>query len=103
MHEKGTDGETSTRYLGWSFGLLALTLVSFLLTGVILDSFVAQLSLTLQRWLGGLTLVLPALLGALMGILALRQPDRRPLLAILGIILNGIIALFFIAVLSIAG
>lgn len=103
MNENQVDNEKPRPYLGWSYALLALALASHLLTGVILDSALAPLSLAAQRWLVGLTLILPALLGVLTGILALQQPERRPLLAVTGIILNGAVALFFMALLGIAG
>jgi hypothetical protein len=90
-------------YLLWAYGFLGLTLLSFVVTGVILEGVLSAVSLTIQRGLIGLTLILPAVLGLIMGILELRQPERRPFLAILAIVLNGLIALFFTALLGIAG
>lgn len=95
--------EKSRAYLYWSFGLLALTILSFVLSGILLDAALSTLSFTLQRWLIGLTLICPASLGVVMGVLALRQPNRHFFPAILAIILNGCIALFFTALLGIAG
>ena len=103
MNKRRHGGKKPRPYLALSYGLLAVAFVSFLLTGIILDSLLASLSLTSQRWLIGLTLVLPAALGSFMGILALRQPNRHTVLTIFGIILNGTVALFFIALLGIAG
>ncbi|HEY0606638.1 MAG TPA: hypothetical protein VGD58_27175, partial [Herpetosiphonaceae bacterium] len=60
-----------------------------------------QLSLTAQRWIGYLTLVLPALIGVILGVLGLRQ--RKKALAIVGLVLNTLFALYFALVLSFAG
>jgi len=92
-----------SRYLLWSYAALAVVLVIFILTSVILDSVLGSTSLAFQRWLLVLTLILPALFGVVMGVLELRQPNRRLLLACVAILLNGLVALFFIAVLGIAG
>ncbi len=83
--------------------MLGLALFFAVLTGVILDSALASLSLTLQRWIVVVTLILPATLGMIMGMLALRQRSDRWLVALISIILNGLFALFYLALLGIAG
>jgi hypothetical protein len=93
----------SSPYTIASYSFLILTLLLFLLTSVSLDSWLAQLSLSAQRWLVFLLLIVPPVLGVLMGLLAVvRQPQRR-LAAVGGIILNGLVATFFLALLAIAG
>jgi hypothetical protein len=91
------------QYLRWSFGLLLLALFFAVLTGVVLDAALAPLSLTLQRGIVVVTLIFPAVLGMLIGFLALRQESSQRLLALMSIILNGLFALFYIALLAIAG
>jgi hypothetical protein len=92
-----------SRYLIGSYGALAAVLLIFILTSVILDSVLAAAPMALQRWLIVLTLILPALFGMVMGVLELRQPGRRLFLACIAILLNGLVALFFMALLGIAG
>lgn len=94
---------THRRTIFWSYGLLAVAMVLFILTGVILDSALASLSTAVQRWIVFWALILPAVLGALAGFLALRQKSAHPLLALGGMVLNALFALFFIALLGIAG
>ena len=103
MNGRETNPKRFSRYLLWAYGFLGVTLFSFLITGVILEGALSAVSLTIQRGLIVLTLILPAALGVIMGILELRQPERRSFLAILAIVLNGLIALFFTALLGIAG
>ena len=91
------------QYLRWSYGLLLIALIFAILIGVILDAAIAPLSLTLQRCLVVATLILPSALGAVLGFLALRQRDTRWLLALVSVILNGLFALFYLALLAIAG
>ncbi len=91
------------RYHLWSYGLLAIAMILFILTGVILDSVLASVSTAVQRWIVFWALILPAILGALAGFLALRQKSTHPLLALGGMVLNTLFALFFIALLGIAG
>lgn len=100
-HESNT--QKYSRYLRGSYGGLVVALFFFILTSVILDSALASVPMALQRWLIALTLVLPALFGVVMGVLELRQPDRHISLALIAIVLNALVALFFIALLGIAG
>lgn len=84
-----------------SCAMFLAALAVFILTSTLLDSSLGQLSLTAQRWIGYLTLVLPALVGVILGGLGLRQRQRA--LAIVGLVLNTLFALFFTLVLSFAG
>ncbi len=90
-------------YLRWSYGFLLLELVFVVLIGVILDRTLAAVSLTIQRWIVVVALVLPAALGTVMGILALRHRDGPRWLALIGILINGLLAFFYIALVGIAG
>jgi len=82
---------------------LILTLLLFLLTSVSLDSWLAQLSLTAQRWLVFLLLIVPPVLGVLMGLLAVVRQPQRWLGALAAIILNALVVTFFLALLAMAG
>jgi hypothetical protein len=92
-----------SRYLLAAYGLLALTILLFVLTSVILDSALSRLPLATQRWIIVLALILPAVLGALMGLADLTQPRHRTPLALAATLLNALIAAFFIALLAITG
>jgi hypothetical protein len=59
--------------------------------------------LTAQRWIGLVTLVLPALLGAVFGGMGLARSRENRGLAWGGLILNGLWVIVFAAILSFAG
>ena len=93
----------SSPYTIASYSLVILTLLLFLLTSVSLDSWLAQLSLTAQRCLVALLLIVPPLLGVLLGLLAIARERQRWLGALAAIILNGLLGSFFLALLAFAG
>ncbi len=80
------------------FGLSILFLV--LLT--LFDSSLSALSLTTQRVLGFLLLVLPGIAGIVYGVVSIKRKEN-PWMAILGILLNSLFALFQMFVISFAG
>lgn len=84
-----------------SCALFLVAVAVLIIISTLFDSSLGQLSLTAQRWLGYLTLVLPALVGVVFGVLGLRQ--RKKALAIVGLVLNTLFALYFALVLSFAG
>jgi hypothetical protein len=88
-------GIISCAMFGITFGLLVIT--------SLIDLYLGALSLTAQRWLGLLTVVVPPAIGVGIGIIGLRQPGRDRLLALVGVILNTLVTLFFVAVLVFAG
>ena len=75
----------------------------FLLLLTLLESSLSGLSLTAERILSFLLLVIPAVIGVLLGVMSLRRKESKPWLAIFGIMLNGLFALFHIFVISFAG
>ena len=93
----------SSHYIIASYSFLILTLLLFLLTSVILDSWLNHLSLTTQRWTVAMLLIVPPVLGVLMGLLAVVRQPQRWLRALGAIILNALVATFFLALLAIAG
>jgi len=85
-----------------SIGLF-LVAVLFLILLTLFESLLSSLSLRTERILSFLLLVVPAVIGAIFGVLSLVQKEPRPWVGILGILLNGLFALFHIFVLSFAG
>jgi hypothetical protein len=81
------------------FGLSVLLLV--LLT--LFESSLSVLSLTAERLISVVLLVLPAVIGAVTGIRSITRRESQPWIAILGVLLNVLFAMFFIFVLSFAG
>lgn len=86
-----------------SLALLAVALLILVVTSTVLDASLGGVSLSAQRWIGFVTLVLPAVTGAILGAMGLFRANQRKGLSLLGLILNTIFALFFAAVLSFAG
>lgn len=85
-----------------SIALFVLS-VLFLLLLTVFESSLAGLSLTVERAISVLLLVLPAVIGVVFGILSIMRKEPRPWVAILGILLNTLFALFFVFLLSFAG
>jgi hypothetical protein len=81
------------------FGLSLLFL--FLLT--LFESLLLNLSTTAERILSFLLLVLPAVIGVVLGVLGVRARENRLWMSVLGILLNALFALFHVFVLSFAG
>jgi hypothetical protein len=73
----------------------------FLLT--LFESSLSSLSLTVERILSALLLIVPGLIGVILGATSLRRKELPRWMAILGILLNGLFVLFHIFVLSFAG
>ena len=86
-----------------SCAMALITILIFLVTSTVFDSSLGNLSLVTQRWIGFITLVLPAVVGAILGLIGLLQRQHKKGLAGLGLLLNILIAAFFAAVLSFAG
>ena len=89
--------------LKWSYLLFGFAAVAFLITGVLLDSTLASIPNGTQRMITVLLIVLPTLVGTVLGLVALFRKPVRWLLAILAVLLNGLTALFFFAIVSFAG
>ncbi|HEX6387053.1 MAG TPA: hypothetical protein VF177_20505 [Anaerolineae bacterium] len=86
-----------------SLALFVVSLLIFVVTSTLFDASLGGLPLSTQRWIGFLTLVLPATIGVLLGIVGLFQTGRKRSLSLIALMLNAIFALFFTAVLSFAG
>lgn len=96
-----TSSKRQPRYGLASCTLFLVAVAVLIVTSTLFDTSMGQFSLTVQRWIGFGTLVLPALVGTILGALGLRQPRRA--MAIIGIVLNTLFVLYFGLVLSFAG
>jgi hypothetical protein len=91
----------------FSLGLKSLSLflvsVLFLVLLTLFESSLAGLSLTAERTISLLLLVLPAAIGIVFGVLSLVRKESRRWIGILGISLNTLFAVFHLFLLSFAG
>jgi len=85
-----------------SLALFVLSLL-FLVLLTLFESLLSGLSLTAERVISALLLVLPGVIGIVFGILSLIRKEPRVWVAILGVILNALFVLFQTAVLFFAG
>jgi hypothetical protein len=87
---------------GGSLLLLALSILSLVMLTAFESAFMGM-SIELERIITFVLLVLPAVAGAALGMLSLRRREGWTGLAITGLVLNTLFALFFLALLSLAG
>jgi hypothetical protein len=83
------------------FFFILSVLLLILLT--LFESSLAGLSLSAEKMLSLLLLVLPAVIGAVFGVLSLVRKESRRWIGILGILLNALFAVFHLFLLSFAG
>lgn len=89
--------------LGSKSILLFVLSIIFLLVLTFFESSLSGISITMERIISALFLVVPGIIGVILGIMSLAHKESRPWVAILGVLLNGVFALFHIFVLSFAG
>ena len=77
--------------------------VLFLILLTLFESLLSGVSDATERGISLAFLVLPGVIGIVYGILAIRHKESKIWVAYLGILLNGLFALFHIFVLSFAG
>jgi len=84
---------------------LALFLLSalFLVLLTLFESSLTGLSLAAERTISFLLLVLPAMIGIVFGIMSIVRKESRRWIAIVGILLNTLFAVFHLFLLSFAG
>jgi hypothetical protein len=80
-----------------------LLAVLFLILLTLFESSLTGLSMTAERILSFLLLVVPAVIGVIYGVLSVLHKEPRPWVGILGILLNGLFGLFHLFLLSFAG
>ena len=81
------------------FGVSIVLLVVF----TVFESALAQTSIGVERLITFLLFVLPSGAGAVLGGMSLIRREGQVLLAITGIILNGLFALFHLLIVMVAG
>lgn len=90
-----------------SFGVISVFMFGlsllFLVLLTLFESSLLGLSVTAERILSVLLLVVPALIGVVLGFLGIRGREDRLWMSVLGIILNALFALFHLLVISFAG
>lgn len=85
-----------------SIALFVLS-VLFLVLLTLFEPSLSGMSLTAEKAISALLFVLPGVIGVAFGILSISRKESSLWMAILGILLNGLFALFHIFVLSFAG
>ena len=85
-----------------SLALFAVS-VLFLILITLFEASLSGMSLTAEKLLSALILVVPAVIGIVLGVLAINRKEPNRWMAILGILLNTLFALFQIFVISFAG
>jgi len=85
-----------------SLALFAVS-VLFLILITLFEASLAGMSLTAEKILSALLLVVPAVIGIVLGVLGINRREANRWMAILGILLNALFALFQIFVISFAG
>jgi hypothetical protein len=89
--------------LGMKSIFLFLLSILFLILITLFESALSGLSSGAERLLSLLLLVLPGVVGVVYGSLGIARKEIRPWVAILGILLNALFALFHLFVISFAG
>lgn len=85
-----------------SLALFAVSIL-FLILITLFESSLSGMSLTAEKILSALLLVLPGVLGIVFGALGIIRKESSRWMSILGILLNALFALFQIFVISFAG
>ena len=87
---------------GASWLFLGLSIL-FLIGLTAFESVLTGTALGVERLIAFLLLVLPAVIGAVFGILSLIRREGRIALAVMGVVLNSLFALFHLAVILFSG
>ena len=89
--------------LGVKSLLVFLLSVVFLVLLTLFESALTALPVSVERIFSILLLVLPGVIGILLGVMGIVRKESKRWIAYLGILLNAIFALFHLFVLSFAG
>lgn len=89
--------------LGMKSIIFFLLSVLFLILLTLFESSLAGFSLTAERIISLLLLIVPAVIGAVFGVFSIVRKESRRWLGVLGTLLNALFALFHLFVLSFAG
>jgi len=85
-----------------SVSLFGLSII-FLVLITLFESALLGLSIAAERALSLVLLVLPGIIGVIFGLLGILRKEAKVWIAYLGIMLNGLFALFHLLVISFAG
>ena len=85
-----------------SIALFVFSVLSLILL-TLFESSLSGISLPAERAISALFLVLPGVVGTVLGILSILRKEAQRWMAILGMLLNALFALFHIFVISFAG
>lgn len=93
--------------MNFSFGVRSLILfalsVVFLVLLTVFESSLIGISTAAERVISFLLLVLPGLIGIIMAVKGIVRKESKAWIAWLGVLLNSLLALFYLFVLSFAG
>lgn len=92
-----------TRSLAGKSLLFFVLCFAIMIGHTLLDPIIGALSFGVQRLIIFLGIVLPAGVGAALGVLSLVRKEGRMWLAILGVVLNTLFALFHVFIILFAG
>ncbi len=91
----------------WSLAAASLALfvvsVLLLLLLTLFESSLTNMSLAAERLVSAILLVLPGVIGVLLGVMSILRKEAKRGMAVLGILFNALFALFNIFVLAFAG
>ena len=91
----------------WTFAAASLALfavsVLFLLLLTLFEGSLTNMSLEAERLVSVILLVLPGVIGVLLGVMSFLHKEAKRWMAVLGILLNALFALFLTFVLAFAG
>jgi len=91
----------------WTLGAKSMIFfglsLMFLILLTVFETSLAGLSLTTERIVSFLLLVIPAAIGIVFGILSITRGETPRWLGFLGVLLNAVFALFHLFLLSFAG
>ena len=91
----------------WSFAAASLTLfglsILFLLFLTLFESALVNMSLSAERFVSAIFLVLPGIAGVILGVMSFLRNEPKRWLALTGIVFNALLALFHTFVLAFAG
>jgi hypothetical protein len=91
----------------WSFAAASLALfvvsILFLFLLTLFESSLTNMSVAAERLVSAILLVLPGVIGVILGVMSVLRKEAKRWMALLGILLNALFALFHVVVLAFAG
>lgn len=103
MSKENTMPQSSTRYGLASCAVFVSAVALFVVSSTVFERVLAALPPATQRWIGLVTLVVPAAIGVALAVMGLRRPGGQRMAAAVGLGLNACFGLFFTLVLLFAG